>query len=114
MLFMKGALGTIETGGVPATPASVPTACRCPQVTSSSRGAASRAGVQILNAVDTPFEAFGVLSDQAIRQGIKEYSNWPTIPQVYVDGEFIGGCDVMIEMYQSGELREMLEVASAS
>ena len=70
--------------------------------------------MQILNAVDTPFETFDVLSDQAIRQGIKEYSNWPTIPQVYVDGEFIGGCDVMIEMYQSGELQEMLEVANAS
>ena len=69
--------------------------------------------VQILNAVDTPFETFDVLSDQAVRQGIKEYSNWPTIPQVYVDGEFIGGCDVMIEMYQSGELQEMLEVANA-
>ena len=48
-----------------------------------------------------------------MRGGIKEYSNWPTIPQVYVQGEFIGGCDVMIEMYQSGELQEMLEVANA-
>ena len=60
------------------------------------------------------FETFDVLSDQEIRQGIKEYSDWPTIPQVYVNGEFIGGSDIMIEMYNSGELREKLTVALAS
>ena len=60
------------------------------------------------------FETFDVLADPEVREGIKTYSNWPTIPQCYIDGEFIGGCDVMIEMYQSGELQEMLEVASAS
>lgn len=70
--------------------------------------------VQILNTVGVPFETFDVLSDYDIRQGIKEYSNWPTIPQVYVNGEFVGGSDIMIELYQTGELQEMLEVALAS
>ena len=70
--------------------------------------------VQILHALGMPFETFDVLSDPEIRQGIKEYSDWPTIPQVYVKGEFIGGSDILIEMYNSGELREQLEVALAS
>ena len=69
--------------------------------------------VQILNAMAVPFETFDVLSDMEIRQGIKEYSEWPTIPQVYVNGEFIGGSDILIEMYNSGELREKLAVALA-
>ena len=50
-----------------------------------------------------------VLADADIRQGIKEYANWPTIPQLYVNGEFVGGCDIMREMYASGELQQMLE-----
>jgi monothiol glutaredoxin len=54
------------------------------------------------------------LADPEIRQGIKEYSEWPTIPQVYVNAEFIGGSDILIEMYNSGELREKIEVAIAS
>jgi monothiol glutaredoxin len=70
--------------------------------------------VQILNAMAVPFETFDVLSDMEIRQGIKEYSEWPTIPQVYVKGEFLGGSDILIEMYNSGELREKLAVALAS
>jgi monothiol glutaredoxin len=70
--------------------------------------------VQILNALGVPFETFDVLSDMEIRQGIKEFSEWPTIPQVYVNGEFIGGSDILIEMYNSGELREKLEIALAS
>jgi monothiol glutaredoxin len=70
--------------------------------------------VQILQSLGIPFASFDVLSDPEIRQGIKEYSNWPTIPQVYVKGEFIGGSDILIEMYNSGELREKLEVALAS
>ena len=70
--------------------------------------------VQILHALGVPFETFDVLSDMEIRQGIKEFSNWPTIPQVYVKGEFIGGSDILIELYNSGELREQLEVALAS
>ena len=70
--------------------------------------------VQILNAMGMAFETFDVLSDMEIRQGIKEFSEWPTIPQVYVKGEFIGGSDILIEMYNSGELREKLEIALAS
>lgn len=70
--------------------------------------------VQILNTLGAPYETVDVLQDEEIRQGIKEYSSWPTIPQVYINGEFIGGSDVMIEMYQKGELKQMLEVALAS
>ena len=70
--------------------------------------------VQILNALGMSFETFDVLSDMEIRQGIKDYSNWPTIPQVYVKGEFMGGSDILIEMYNSGELLEKLEIALAS
>jgi monothiol glutaredoxin len=69
--------------------------------------------VQILNALAVPFETFDVLSDAEVRQGIKEFSDWPTIPQVYVNGEFMGGSDILIEMYNSGELREKLAVALA-
>ncbi len=70
--------------------------------------------VQILNSLGMTFDTFDVLSDMEIREGIKDYSNWPTIPQVYVKGEFIGGSDILIEMYNSGELREKLEIALAS
>ncbi len=70
--------------------------------------------VQILNILGVPYETIDVLADQDIRQGIKEYSNWPTIPQVYINGEFIGGSDVMTELYQKGELQQMVEVALAS
>ncbi|MGL5082414.1 MAG: Grx4 family monothiol glutaredoxin [Microcoleaceae cyanobacterium] len=70
--------------------------------------------VQILNSLGIPFETFDILEDEAVRQGVKEYSSWPTIPQVYVNGEFVGGSDVLIEMYQKGELQQMLEVAMAS
>ena len=70
--------------------------------------------VQILHSLGVPFETFDVLSDLEIRQGIKDYSNWPTIPQVYLRGEFIGGSDILIEMYNSGELRERFDVALAS
>lgn len=61
--------------------------------------------------VEQPFTV-NVLEDPEIRQGIKEYANWPTIPQLYVNGEFVGGCDIMIEMYQSGELQKLLEKAA--
>ncbi|MEB3311339.1 MAG: Grx4 family monothiol glutaredoxin [Snowella sp.] len=70
--------------------------------------------VQILNRLGVTYETIDVLSDYEIRQGIKEYSNWPTIPQVYINGEFVGGSDIMIEMYQNGELQQMVEVALAS
>lgn len=74
----------------------------------------SNNAVQIFNSLGASFETFDVLSDPEIRQGIKEYSNWPTIPQVYINGEFIGGSDILIEMYQKGELQELVEVAMAS
>ncbi len=70
--------------------------------------------VQILNSLGAPYETVDVLQDPDIRQGIKEYSNWPTIPQVYINGEFVGGSDVLIELYQQGELQQMVEVAIAS
>ena len=70
--------------------------------------------VQILNTLGVPYETVDVLADYEIRQGIKEYSNWPTIPQVYLNGEFIGGSDIMISLYQKGELQQMVEVALAS
>ncbi|MBE9006055.1 Grx4 family monothiol glutaredoxin [Fortiea sp. LEGE XX443] len=70
--------------------------------------------VQILNTLGVPFETINILDDQEIRQGIKEYSNWPTIPQVYIDGQFVGGSDILIELYQKGELQQMVEVALAS
>ncbi|WP_227817084.1 Grx4 family monothiol glutaredoxin [Nitrogeniibacter aestuarii] len=55
------------------------------------------------------YAAVNVLADEAVRQGIKEYANWPTIPQLYINGEFVGGCDIISEMYESGELQEMLK-----
>jgi len=55
------------------------------------------------------YAAVNVLADEAVRQGIKEYANWPTIPQLYINGEFVGGCDIISEMYESGELQEMLQ-----
>ncbi|MGB7087866.1 MAG: Grx4 family monothiol glutaredoxin [Phormidesmis sp.] len=70
--------------------------------------------VQILNVLGVPYETVDVLADPEIRQGIKEYSNWPTIPQVYINGEFIGGSDILIKMYQDGNLQETVEVALAS
>ncbi len=70
--------------------------------------------VQILNTLGVSYETINVLDNNDIRQGIKEYSNWLTIPQVYINGEFIGGSDILIELYQNGELQEMVEVALAS
>ncbi len=70
--------------------------------------------VQILNVLGVPFETFDILADGEIRQAIKEYSSWPTIPQIYINGEFVGGSDLLIELYQSGELQQIVEVALAS
>ena len=69
----------------------------------------SAAVVQILSHMGVKFKGVDVLSDPAIRQGIKEFSNWPTIPQLYVKGEFVGGCDIVREMYETGELKQVLE-----
>jgi monothiol glutaredoxin len=65
--------------------------------------------VQILNNIGLEFKDVNVLVDTEVRQGIKDFSNWPTIPQLYVKQEFIGGCDIIREMYQSGELQALLE-----
>jgi len=65
--------------------------------------------VQVLSQLDVKFQAYNVLDDQDIREGIKTYSNWPTIPQLYVKGEFIGGFDIVREMAESGELQTMLK-----
>jgi monothiol glutaredoxin len=64
--------------------------------------------VQILNHIGVPFKGVNVLEDQGIREGIKAYSSWPTIPQLYIKGEFIGGCDITREMFQAGELQTLL------
>ena len=68
----------------------------------------SAAVVQILSNVGVKFKAVDVLKDPEIRQGIKEFSSWPTIPQLYVKGEFVGGCDIVREMFQNGELKTLL------
>ena len=75
-------------------------------------GFSSRA-VAILEHLDVPYKTVDVLQDQEIRQGIKEYSDWPTIPQLYVKGEFVGGSDIMMEMFESGELQQMVGTEAA-
>jgi len=69
----------------------------------------SAAVVQILSHLGVKFKGVDVLADPQIRQGIKEFSSWPTIPQLYVKGEFVGGCDIIREMYETGELQQVLE-----
>ncbi|HEY2746899.1 MAG TPA: Grx4 family monothiol glutaredoxin [Polyangia bacterium] len=64
--------------------------------------------VQILNQLRSEYETFNVLTDAAVRQGIKDYAKWPTIPQLYVDGTFVGGCDIVKELFASGELQRLL------
>lgn|SRR6056300_1583304 len=64
--------------------------------------------VQILSHIGVPFDGINVLEDDALRDGIKSFSNWPTIPQLYVKGEFVGGCDIVSEMFEEGELRDYL------
>jgi monothiol glutaredoxin len=73
-------------------------------------GFSSRA-VAILDRLNATYETLDVLQDPEIRQGIKEYSDWPTVPQLYVRGEFVGGSDIMMEMFESGELQELLAAA---
>lgn len=71
--------------------------------------------IQLLNECDSDFDVFtvNVLDDNDIRQSIKEYSNWPTIPQLYVNGEFVGGSDILTEMHGSGELQQLLKIKEA-
>jgi len=70
--------------------------------------------VQILNTLGVAYETVNVLEDYEIREGIKEYSSWPTIPQVYINGEFVGGSDIMFALYQKGELQQKVQIALAS
>lgn len=74
----------------------------------------SNLATQILDACHAKYVAVDVLADQAIREGIKAYANWPTIPQLYIGGEFVGGSDIMRAMYESGELQSMLNAVNAS
>jgi len=69
----------------------------------------SAAVVQVMNQLGVKFHSVNVLEDPALREGIKEYTNWPTIPQLYVKGEFVGGCDIVREMAQNGELQDTLK-----
>ncbi|TKY65368.1 Monothiol glutaredoxin-S14 [Spatholobus suberectus] len=70
--------------------------------------------VQILKSLNVPFETINVLENDMLRQGLKEYSSWPTFPQLYIEGEFFGGCDITVEAYQNGQLQELLEKAMLS
>ena len=70
--------------------------------------------VEVLKRTNTTFKDINVLADPAIRQGIKDFSDWPTIPQLYVRGEFVGGCDIVREMYEKGELQGLLDATSAN
>jgi len=71
----------------------------------------SAATIQVFDALDVPYETVDVLEDPVVREGVKRYSKWPTIPQVYINGEFIGGCDIVREMYASGELEPLVHAA---
>jgi monothiol glutaredoxin len=68
----------------------------------------------LLGAVGANFSSFDVLSDSEFRQGIKTYSNWPTIPQLYIDGELVGGCDIMTELHRKGELQKLVAKTQAA
>lgn len=70
--------------------------------------------VAVMKACGKNFAYVNILEDQEIREGLKVYSNWPTFPQLYVNGELIGGCDIVVEMYQSGELQKELEAVAAA
>ena len=72
----------------------------------------SMRAVSILRALNTEFGSFDVLRDEEVRQGVKEYANWPTIPQLYIDGKLIGGSDIMMEMWEQGELEKLVEPAA--
>ncbi|ONK56050.1 uncharacterized protein A4U43_C10F3620 [Asparagus officinalis] len=70
--------------------------------------------VQILKSLNVPFETMNILENETLRQGLKEYSSWPTFPQLYIDGEFFGGCDITVEAYKNGQLQELIEKAMCS
>ena len=68
----------------------------------------SNVAAEILKRLDVAYKSYDVLQDPSLREGIKQFSNWPTVPQLYVDGEFVGGCDIMRSMYESGELEKLV------
>ena len=74
----------------------------------------SARAIEILKRSGAQFSTFDVLSDPAVRDGVKTFSSWPTIPQLYIDGQFVGGSDIMMEMYESGELQELINKAPAA
>ncbi|MGH7185734.1 MAG: Grx4 family monothiol glutaredoxin [Pseudomonadota bacterium] len=74
----------------------------------------SAAVVQVLSQLGVKFKGIDVLTDPSLRQGVKDFSQWPTIPQLYVKGEFVGGCDIVREMHQTGELAELLQTRGVS
>ncbi len=69
--------------------------------------------VEILSQLKTPYASYDVLQDPELREGVKAYATWPTVPQLYVDGEFVGGCDIVTEMYASGELEKLVQAPCA-
>jgi len=71
----------------------------------------SAATIQVLDSYNVAYESVNVLDDPAIREGIKRYSNWPTVPQLYINGEFVGGCDIVREMHAKGELEPLIRAA---
>jgi len=71
----------------------------------------SAKAVQLLNACGARFATFNVLDNPDLRQGLKDFSNWPTFPQLYINGELVGGCDIMVELHQKGELQKLVEQA---
>jgi len=74
----------------------------------------SAAVVQVLDSLGVKYKSFDILVDPSLRDGIKEFSNWPTLPQLYVKGEFVGGCDIVREMFQTGELTELFKAKGVS
>jgi monothiol glutaredoxin len=74
----------------------------------------SAATVQVFENLGVPFETADVLADQDLREGIKRYTSWPTIPQVFINGKFVGGCDIIRELYESGELETLVKAAAGS
>jgi monothiol glutaredoxin len=74
----------------------------------------SAATVQVFENLGVPFETADVLADQDLREGIKRYTNWPTIPQVFINGKFVGGCDIIRELYENGELETLVKAAVGS
>ncbi len=73
----------------------------------------SAKAVQLLNACGTRFATFNILDNPDLRQGLKDYSNWPTFPQLYINGELVGGCDIMVELHQKGELQKLVAQAKS-